>query len=50
VVSLRIAGHLPDEDEARRVFERTMRGVVEGLLVRKQDVQEKAKKGAQDGA
>ncbi len=50
VASLRIAGHLPDEDEARRVFERTMRGVVEGLLVRKQDVQEKAKKGAQDGA
>ena len=37
VVSLRIAEHLPDEDEARRVFERTMRGVVEGLLVRKQD-------------
>jgi AcrR family transcriptional regulator len=39
VVSLRIAGHLPDEGEARRVFGRTMRGVVEGLLVREQDAQ-----------
>jgi AcrR family transcriptional regulator len=39
VVSLHIAGHLPGEDEARRVFERTMRGVVEGLLVRKQDAE-----------
>lgn len=39
VVSLRIAGHLPGEDEARRVFERTMRGVVEGLLVCDQDAQ-----------
>jgi AcrR family transcriptional regulator len=39
VVSLHIAGHLPDEAEARRVFERTMRGVVEGLLVRKQDAE-----------
>ena len=48
--SLRLAGHLPDEGEARRVFERTMRGVVEGLLMRNQDVQEKARKGAQDGA
>ena len=37
VVSLRIAGHLPDEAEARRVFERTMRGAVEDLLVREQD-------------
>jgi AcrR family transcriptional regulator len=37
VVSLRIAGHLADEGEARRVFEGTMRGVVEGLLVREQD-------------
>jgi len=37
VVSLRIAGHLPDEGEARRVFERTMRSVVEGLLVDEQD-------------
>ena len=37
VVSLYLAGHLPDEDEARRVFAATMRGVVESLLVRKQD-------------
>ncbi len=37
VVSLRLAGHLPDEEEARRVFGRTMRGVVEGLLVGEQD-------------
>lgn len=50
VASLRIAGHLPDEAEARRVLGRTMRGVVESLLVDEQDVQEKAKKGAQDGA
>ena len=38
VVSLRIAGHLPDEAEARRVFAVAMRGAVEGLLVRGQDV------------
>jgi hypothetical protein len=37
VVSLRLAGHLPDEAEARRVFATTMRGVVESLLVREQD-------------
>lgn len=37
VVSLHIAGHLPDEDEARRVFAGTMRGVVESLLVGEQD-------------
>lgn len=37
VVSLRIAGHLPEEGEARRVFERTLRSVVEGLLVDEQD-------------
>ena len=37
VVSLRIAGHLPDEGEARRVFEGTMRGAVESLLVRDKD-------------
>ena len=37
VVSLHLAGHLPDAGEARRVFERTMRGVVAGLLVREQD-------------
>jgi AcrR family transcriptional regulator len=37
VVSLYLVGHLPDEAEARRVFERTMRGVVGGLLVRNQD-------------
>ena len=39
VVSLHIAGHLPGEGEARRVFKRTMRGVVEGLLVRKHDAE-----------
>ena len=39
VVSLRIAGHLPDEEEARRVFERTVRGVVERLLVREVDAE-----------
>lgn len=38
VVSLRITGHLPDEAEARRVFTTAMRGAVEGLLVRGQDV------------
>lgn len=36
VASLRIAGHLPDAEEARRVFARTIRGAVEGLLVRNQ--------------
>lgn len=38
VVSLHLAGHLPDEGEARRVFEGTMHSVVEGLLVRDQDM------------
>ena len=37
VVSLHLAGHLPEEAEARRVFGRAMSGVVEGLLVREQD-------------
>jgi AcrR family transcriptional regulator len=37
VVSLHLAGHLPDEGESRRVFVATMRSVVEGLLVREQD-------------
>lgn len=36
VASLRIVGHLPDAEEARRVFARTIRGAVEGLLVRNQ--------------
>jgi AcrR family transcriptional regulator len=34
VVSLYLAGHLPDKEEARRVFAATISGVVEGLLVR----------------
>ncbi len=38
-VSLHLTGHLPDEGEARRVFEATRRGVVESLLVRKRDGQ-----------
>jgi AcrR family transcriptional regulator len=37
VVSLHLAGHLSEEAEARRVFGRTMSGVVEGFLVREQD-------------
>jgi AcrR family transcriptional regulator len=39
VASLHLTGHLPDEEEARRVFAATVRGVVESLLVRKRDVQ-----------
>jgi len=38
VVSLHLAGHLPDEGETRRVFAATRRGVVESLLIRKRDV------------
>lgn len=38
-VSLHLAGHLPEEGEARRVFAATRRGVLERLLARKRDVQ-----------